>query len=75
MFVNFDKSQYFYFMHLNTYFSEGVRRFHQTLKEAHGIKTIMNLYSTSIPLILNWGLCSRTYTVPFWTWRMWFLFT
>jgi len=75
MFVDFNKSHYFYFMHLNAYSPEGVRRFHQTLKEAHGTKSMKNPYSASIPLILNWGLCYRTDTVPCWTWWMWFLFT
>ena len=36
MFVNFSKSHDIYFMHLNTFFCEGVHRFHQTLKGVHG---------------------------------------
>jgi len=32
VFVNFNKSHYLYFTHVNTYFLEGFLRFHQTLK-------------------------------------------
>jgi len=34
MFVSFSKSHYLYLMHVNTFFGEGVYRFHQTLKGA-----------------------------------------
>ena len=42
MYVNFNKSNYIYFMHLNTFSWEEVRRFHQTLIGLHGTKTIYN---------------------------------
>jgi hypothetical protein len=32
VFVNFNKSHYLYFTHINTVFLEGVLRFHHTLK-------------------------------------------
>jgi hypothetical protein len=32
VFVNFNKSHYLYFTHVNTFFLEGVLRCHQTLK-------------------------------------------
>jgi hypothetical protein len=38
VFVNFNKSHYLYFTHANTFFLEGVLRFHQTLKGVCGTK-------------------------------------
>jgi hypothetical protein len=40
MSVNFNSSQYFYFMRLNTFIWEGVRRFQPTLKAVRGTKGI-----------------------------------
>jgi hypothetical protein len=40
VFENFSKSHYLYFTHVNTFFLEGVLRFHQTLKGACGTKNI-----------------------------------
>jgi hypothetical protein len=38
VFVNFNKSHYLYFTHVNIFFLEGVLRFHQTLKGVYGTK-------------------------------------
>jgi len=43
-FDNFNKSHYLCFMHLNKFFGEGVRKFHQTLKGVHktrGLRTLV----------------------------------
>jgi hypothetical protein len=39
---NFSKSHYLYFMHSNTFFRKGARKFHQTRKTDHGTKMAKN---------------------------------
>jgi hypothetical protein len=39
-FVNLNKSDYLYFMQLNSFFWEQIRRFDHNLKEVHGTKKV-----------------------------------
>ena len=63
----------FYFMHLNTFFWEGVRRFHQNLKGVSGTKMFKNSCCKS-SLVERFQASAAVYLSPLFfcgaTWRV-----